>query len=677
MEFYWRSGVGVEINPRDYGYDIESYPNIFTITVIHALTGTTWAYEISTRQNQIVEILQLLWALSQQRARMVGFNNEAYDYPVIHYIMQVGYSITVEMIYQKSISIIFGERFSSIVWDSDRYIEQLDLFKIHHFDNKAKSTSLKMIEFNMQSDTIEDLPYEPGTYLESDQMDVLLQYNYHDTIKTVDFYIYTLPAIAFREELSQRFNRNFINYNDTKIGKSYLIMKLEEAGVPCYEYVDGRRQPRQTIRYSINIGEIILPYIKFKHPSLQRLRDWFSQQVIYQTKGAFDDVSVTVDGFTFDFGLGGLHGSIDSATVKSNDEYQIIDLDVTSYYPSVSIANRFYPEHLTEIFCDEYAGLKTERVNHPKKSVMNAALKLGLNGGFGDSNNVYSPLYDPKFTMSITVNGQLSLCMLAEELMRVQGMKMIQANTDGVTIYCPREWEWVVKDICQEWERLTGLELERNDYSRMFIRDVNNYLAEGTDGTIKRKGAYAYETPMENPNTRELEWHKNHSARIIAKAAESALIDDENIESYIKSHPEPLDFMLRTKVPRGSKLMLDDRQLQNITRYYISNQGGSLRKVMPPVKGKEVLHFDVYQMPDGQLFYARLKADYTKAEKKGYIWLRKEDRQAPDRNTDINKGWLVTPCNDLRGVTEFDFNYQWYIEEARKLVDPLKSFEVN
>jgi len=55
-------------------------------------------------------------------------------------------------------------------------------------------------------------------------------------------------------------------------------------------------------------------------------------------------------------------------------------------------------------------------------------LKLALNGTFGDSNNIYSVFYDPQFTMAITVNGQLMLCMLAERLMTIPGLALFYAG---------------------------------------------------------------------------------------------------------------------------------------------------------------------------------------------------------------------------------------------------------
>lgn len=657
----------------DYIYDIETYPNCFTFRATEVLTGLKWVYEISDRRDDTAALLQFLWALSKQHgSRMVGFNNEGFDYPIIHLIMMMGESVTVGMIYNKTRAIITGERFDNIIWEQDRFIEQVDLFKIHHFDNQAKSTSLKVLEFNMRSESIEDLPFPPGTILTDEQKDKLIEYNGHDVDRTLDFYSFTLPMIRFREELSEKYGRNFINFNDTKIGKEYFITELEKAGVQCYDRSSGRREPRQTVRHSIRLGDVILPYINFNRPELHRFKMWLADQTITETKGVFKDLSVDLDGFSFDFGLGGIHGSIDSAIVRSTDTHAIIDIDVKSFYPNISIRNRLYPEHLGPVFCDIYRVLYEQRAASPKKSSVNAMLKLALNGTYGDSNNVYSVFYDPKFTMAITINGQLSLCMLSEQLMTIPGLRMIQANTDGVTVHIPRQHIDQMQAKCRAWEQLTGLELEHAHYSRMFIRDVNNYIAEGEDGTIKRKGAYAHETPLENPNTLELEWHKNHSARIVTKAAESALLDGEDISWYIRNHPQAHDFMLRTKIPRSSKLMLGDRQLQNVSRYYIAHNGEYLQKVMPPLK-KEVCK-KRYLMPDASYLDVHTKTGIKEAERKGGVYTGDVVMPGKDRHFDINKGWRVVECNNMANVTTFDFNYDWYIAEAEKLVKPLKEF---
>ena len=113
---------------------------------------------------------------------------------------------------------------------------------------------------------------------------------------------------------------------------------------------------------------------------------------------------------------------------------------------------------------------------YAKGTPENAAMKLALNGTYGDSNSVWSPFYDPKFTMNITINGQLSLCMLVEQLIKVPSLKMLIINTDGFEYIVKREHQPHLDKLCKWWEDLTKLELETDYYKQLAIADVNNYV---------------------------------------------------------------------------------------------------------------------------------------------------------------------------------------------------------
>jgi len=622
---------------QNFIYDIEVYPNVFTCSIIHHETDARYMFEHSDRYSNITEFFSFCdYLRAMSDVRMVGFNNEAYDYPVIHYILSTGMHIAPSQIYDKSYGIIstpFRERFNNIIWPSQRYIPQLDLYKIHHFDNHAKATSLKMLEFQMNRNTIEDLPYKPGSVLNSPQIDVLRQYNNKDTDDTRAFFIKSEAAITLRDELSAKYGQDMTNFNDTKIGKQYFINRLEsQAPGSCYmKGATGRRLPRQTPRASIALRDVIFPYVRFEREEFNRVLSWFNSQVITETKGAIDDLHTTVDGFRYDFGTGGIHGSIPGRCLASDDTHVIVDIDVTSYYPSLAISNRVYPEHLGPTFCDIYEAVKAERLTHPKGTPENAMLKLALNGVYGDSNNKYGPFYDPQYTMTITINGQLLLCMLAEQVIKIPELEMIQINTDGLTVRLPRVWYNHLMTVCAWWEQVTRLDLEYAEYSRMWIRDVNNYIAEtASTGKLKLKGAYMHDGRG---------WHQNKSALVVQKAVEAYLIRGVNVETFIRNHENPFDFCLRTKLTRASRLVWgeDDRPLQNTTRYYISTNGAPLTKIMPPTP-----------------------AQVTK------------NPNAPDRRMSIQKGWKCTPCNNMVEFDRFVIDYTYYVEKAWELIEPVK-----
>lgn len=696
---------------KDVVWDVETFPNAFTFAFCTTDKQEAGIFEISSRVNELDKLLAFIRHCVKMKRRMVGFNNKGFDYLILHYIIDkakdakkagVQCNVTANEIYRYAQTIIEAmskeDRFAAQISDKNEVVPQIDLYKIHHFDNKAKATGLKMLEFNMRSENIEDLPFPVGTYLTEKQIDVLKKYNCHDVLETLKFYHSSRDLITMREDLTKKFKINFMNANDTKIGKDYFIAMLEEKNPGCcYDMSGGRRKVRQTRRRSIDIGEIIFPYVKFERPEFQAVLAWFKSQKIKETKGVFSDIlekdlgevakyaqlvvkkkklpskpteeeiaafkaenplcwveeiqlkaklpkkdgggfkmaywlnwnvaenlNVVVDGFRFDFGTGGIHGSIESRIVRMSDGKVIRDWDVASMYPNIAISNRVYPKHLGEDFCDIYEDVYNQRKSFAKGTPENAVMKLALNGVYGDSNNEFSPFYDPQYTMTITINGQLSLCMLAERLLKIEGLELIQVNTDGVTAMVPKEYTDLSDQITNQWEKEVKLELEMAEYAMMAIRDVNNYIAIYTNGKVKRKGAYEFEG---------LGWHQNQGGLVIPMAACEALVYGKSIEEFIYNHGDKFDFMLRTKVPRSSRLVLVKNDVevpqQNICRYYISKDGGELVKIMPPLEGKE-----------------------------------------EERRMGIDVGWKVKTCNNVKSF-EWDIDYDYYIQEAKKLVDPL------
>jgi len=702
------------VNPRDWIYDLESYPNLFTASLKHALTQERRFFEISEWNCDYNELLFFLHALRANRCRMVGYNNVGYDYPLIHYIIY-RYNPSFshhEEIFKESNRIIktpWVDRFSNNIAEKKRAVAQLDLLKIHHFDNVARSTSLKMLEFNMRSATIQDLPYEPGTVLTYSESRQVCEYNDNDVDETHKFYLHSLDAIEFRDNLGER----YLNYSDVKIGKEYIIDELEKSapGI-CYSYDDGYRKPRQTWRASINLNNVIFPYIKFERFEFALIHEWLQQKTVTQTKGVFDNtveikhiydqldqhgviglpkklpksIFTVIDGFKFSFGLGGIHGSIEPTTIESNDDFILVDWDVASYYPNVAIKNQLYPEHLSKLFCKIYNETYQERKKHKKGTPENAALKLALNGGgFGGAGDEYCPIYDPQYLLSITVNGQLLLCVLAEQLLKIPKLTLVQINTDGVTVRCPRKHRTWMNDICKWWEDCTKLELESVVYKRMFIRDVNNYIGEYESGNLKRKGAYGYETPLDNINTGERTWHKNHSALIVPMAAEAALVNGQCIEDFIINHKNIYDFMLRTKVNRTDKLLFNDTtRLQRVSRYYISNNinAGVLTKESPPTKGCQIgqwcrrskITTEYYNTVLNELInkhHEEVELDTTDMPWDERINTKNRSKYKT-RVTNFEVGYRVTICNNIELANFNDIDYSYYIAETKKIVEPLR-----
>ena len=663
-------------------YDEECLPNVWTLTASPLFGDTYSTWEISEFRDDREQLMQWFVWCQVNNIPMIGFNNEGYDYPLAHAIM-MNPRITYRELHEKSQAIInsgYGDnRWAHTIWPRDRFAPQIDLFKIHHFDNKAKTTSLKALEFAMRSERIVEssLPFDqPAT--EADINTDLIPYNKWDVQDTKRFAHYSLDAIDFRLGLVPQFGIECLSWNDTKIGEKMLEQRLGDQ--VCYDWSSGRKQRRQTMRSKIALRDIIFPYVRFDNPEFQRVHRFMLDQVLtpadlddpdspIQTKGVFTDLTASVGGLTFHFGTGGVHASVEAQRFHATDEWLIRDIDVASLYPALAIVNRLAPAHLGSEFVAEYSKIPAERKQHAKGTYMNAALKLAANGAWGKSNSMYSCFYDPQYAMTIPINGQLLICMLVEWLLAVPTISLVQANTDGVTYRIHRDHLEQAQQVERAWQDYTLLVLEDVHYKAMFIRDVNNYIAQDMDGKLKQKGAYWHPDPLNYAESISKasppSWHKDHSNIISTRAAVAAMVHGVDPEIFIRAHTDWFDFMVRAKVGRQDQLFIGDREQQRVTRYYVSTRGEPMVKGSPPVAGGVI----------GQWKRANgvTKAEYERVmAETGGEWSEavctKNRSKYTERRTTIQSGWLVRECNDASTFDWRDLDYAYYVAEARKLI---------
>lgn len=620
-------------------YDIETLSNAFTYTARNRDTDEVVRFVIWGECNDLYPFLK---HLSEVKG-MIGFNNISFDYPVIHKIIQNREYLLAhdgefisKWIYDKAQSTI-NEEYSAIRED-EVLIHQLDLFKIWHYDNKARMTSLKKLQIAMNSDNVMDMPIHHADEVKDwSQIETILEYNLHDVDKTRDFYKLSVDKIELRKGLIQKYNLPCINYSDSKIGES-LMLKLYCNSVNKSEDVVKKER---TYREVLKFKDCIPNYIKFKTGEFNSLLEYLKGIEVTELKDSFK-YSVEYNNFSFDLGTGGIHGSIKSGVYEADDNYIIVDCDVASLYPSLAVTLGLYPEHLGDVFGEVYEKeLLLPRLEAKKRGdkVMNEGFKLSLNSVYGKSNSQFSWLFDPLYTLKTTLAGQLALCMLSEMLItKIPELTMIQINTDGLTIRIPKGYAKLYWEICKEWEALTKLELEYVGYSKMVIRDVNSYIAISKDGKVKRKGVFKLNSEMRKDG----EYHKSFSQGVVKIALSNYFIDGKPVEESIRECKDVFEFTkMANSVGKwwtetfevneeGVEFNIKPQQKNN--RYLLTNSGVRFRKC-------------VYK-PD------------------------KDTGEDKRTNTEYEADRLVTILNEYKGepVDELDINYQYYIDETYKII---------
>jgi len=312
--------------------------------------------------------------------------------------------------------------------------------------------------------------------------------------------------------------------------------------------------------------------------------DYLRTQVIISTKNGFK-YTVDYKGMKTDYGLGGIHGARSAGIYEAKPGYTIMTSDVTSFYPNLAIRNGFHPEHLPkDEFCELYEWFFEERKKIPKTDPKNYVYKIILNSTYGLTGDENSFLYDPKMTMQITINGQLSLSMLYEMICEeIPEAVPLMQNTDGLETLIPNSYIEKYHEICGRWCQMTKLELEHDEYSKMIIRDVNNYIAISKSGKVKCKGAFEWE---DLDKKKVAVFHKNKSFLIIPKAIYAYFTQGIDPEDFLAANQNIFDYCAGIKAKSGwyfemravTEGELVSTKLQKIVRYYVSSRGGKLVK---------------------------------------------------------------------------------------------------
>jgi len=646
-------------------FDIETYASIFLLVGKIEETGRIDVFEISRRKNQRTELLSYLNFLKNSGYHMVGYNNLGFDYPIIHSLLSDPYTwVDHRKAYLMSQEIINKQQYGlTQIWLNDRLIPQIDLMKVHHFDNDARRTPLKSLQVAMRLPDVVDLPYDfHAPDLTDAQMDEVIAYCVHDVEATEAFLKRSKHLIEMREEIlkSGALTGDVLNYSEVKIGTEFLIARIGRQ--KCF----AGGKPRQTMRHMIPFKDILLPKINFRTEPYQAVHNWFLSQTVNMTTKKRPHLETKLAGLDFTFGVGGVHASVKSKVYRSNKTHIIKDIDVGGMYVAVAVMNKFAPEHLGQSFVEAYTALKKDRAMYPKSSLMNLLLKLAGNGAYGNSNNPYSPFYDPKYMFTVTTNGQLQLLQLVEVLSAIPGLEIIQANTDGITVYMPRELEQFFDVWCRDWEKQTALTLEGVDYKSMWIRDVNSYIAMTFDGKVKRKGCYFYpekEKDYDGSGSGSI-WNKDFSNLVAQKAAERVMLDGWSVRDAVRLCTNPYDFMLRYKAQGGAKVFIGDKEQSKTTRYYVSTAGEKAYKLAKP-KG-EIGTFKRRNSISDE-FYAKVLAEIPQGAWDARIHTKNKSINTEVR-TGIESGRLVRNCNRALDFRWDDLDWSYYENEVEKLI---------
>lgn len=352
-------------------------------------------------------------------------------------------------------------------------------FQMYNFDVMQRNDGgLKSLEGFMGSNIKEtSIPFDIDRKLTENEIEETVKYCRHDVEQTIEVFLQRKDDLDVQLELIKEFNLplSFVTKTQTQLTAEILEAKSVRFGDD----------------FNINFPEYLNKIKKYKY-----IVDWFKK---FKTDKILSDdqkkeiygqnLETEVAGVPHVFAWGGLHGALP----KYFGEGYFLHIDVSQYYPSLMTGHNYFSRAASDEGKRRYEMMRKESIRlkaFPELKKKRTGYKTCNNKAYGAMKDKYNKLFDPLNANNICITGQLALLLLIEML--EPHCKLIQSNTDGliVKLYSIDDYE-LIDDICWEWEQLTHVKLAFDPIiTRIYQKDVNNYLFVNEDGEIESKGAY-------------------------------------------------------------------------------------------------------------------------------------------------------------------------------------------
>lgn len=608
-------------------YDLEVFPNVFSCTMKNTETGEVHQWEVSNRKNDIDSIIA---KFKEDDKLFCGYNCIHYDNPIINFILEYeevvsksDYHRITKNIYSLSDTIINGDLEKWKRWKYANNFPTLDLLTMLY--SQKLRVGLKEMQVTMQYPNVEEYSGDFNQPLPDSEIDKMLAYNLNDVLSTEALLDRCKADIELRISIENEYGIDALSKDGMTLGMEIIKHKYLEATHQQWYQIKDLRSPCD----EMDLSNIIFPFIHYDTPQLQGILEEIKGMTVGAGRKALEK-HFLFDNLEYSIGVGGMHSVNTPQAFICNDDEVISDVDVASLYPSLIISYKLYPPHLGEEFLNVYSRIRTERLEakHNGDKLKNLTLKLSLNGLTGNLQNEYSWVYSPETVMKIRMNGQFLLLMLAEKLVE-SGVKIIQANTDGLFVLRKQKDEQQFQDILKWWEDTTKLTLEEDKFERFYQFAINDYLGvlQGYNEThnpklLKKKGLFIDTVTL----------GKGMQPMIVPKAINAYFADGIPVQQTIRSSRDINDFITYQKIGKQFTVEYGGKKVTHINRYYCSDSGYFLEKV--DANGK------------------RIKA-------------------ISDSGVKI--------VNNMNEITEFpqDINYRYYIKEANKIIEPFIHRQLN
>lgn len=611
-------------------YDIETFVNFFCVTFKNPKSQEIKKFVIFDDIQQGEELIKFIQ--SNSNSWFIGYNSYHFDNPLLNFLYKHSFetcmSPAIEVarnVHKLAIEIITNDNRD---FKYNLPFKHIDLMRMGRYKK-----SLKLLGVNLKWHKLQDLPVPMDSWIQKDQVNLILDYNLNDVLITEQLYNHLKDSIKFRHELSVEYELDLYNESDTGIANRILEkIYSESSGLRLKDFKDLR-----TERKFIKFDWVVFKDITFITPEFDTLLEEVKSHTYYKDQPFFSK-KITFHGKTYKMGVGGLHSEDGPKVYEETENMYIIDADVGSMYSATLINNELAPEHLGKKFLRSFTQIRDDRLKEKElgNKTKSEGLKLILNSSIGKTLSKYSFLYDPLVNLQITINGQLYILILIEQLV-LNGFEVISANTDGITALVPKDKLKLYHSICAEWESKYRYSLEYVHYKKYVRRDVNNYLSIKNTGEIKEKGIFT-KTIAKKFNNSTDPLNRGWDKPIVSKALFEYFVNGIPIIKTIGESTDIYDFCIAKKI---------DDKFTNEFHHLIT---GEYRK---DKLQKSIRYYVSKHLYSGKLF----KIDYNTGDMEDY---------EVGRTVMLFNNYVK--CEDMR---DYFIDYGYYINYTQKIINEI------
>lgn len=550
----------------DLVIDCEAFPNYFIMGLKHVPSGKYFIIGPTCDPRFLSRVVMSY--------RTIGFNSINYDLPMLWAAYHNNNPLFLKdvsnaLIYQNKRAKDIASEFGFRIFDVPER-QHIDLINVCPLKR-----SLKMYGARLHSHRIQDLPIADDKTLTEEEKRIVDGYNCNDLDVTELIYKFKpmQERLQLRETLSIDYNLDLMSKSDAQMAEAVITQEVAK--------LNGRYSKRPTIESGTVYRYNCPHFLMFATPQMQELLERVKRaKFVLNAEGYLESPDelkrpVTIGKNTFTVGIGGLHSKDTTCKYVADENYKIIDRDMTSYYPALIINLGLYPIALGPNFLTVFKGFRDQRVKAKaaKNFAWDKGLKIFLNGASGKWSDFYSKLRNPDNTVQQNLTGQLTILMLVE-MLECQGIQVISANTDGIVIYCHRDDELKLNNWILYFEQMTGFKTEETEYSAYYARDVNAYFAVKLDGSVKVKGPYS-----EVGSQSGTQLDNNPKLLICSDAIKALLASGTPIENTIYACKDITRFVIVRDVKGGAHK--DGHYLGKVVRWaYYKNTYGTINYVL-------------------------------------------------------------------------------------------------